>query len=414
VESVKILCVFGEHNYGDPNRGLGYEYANFIPALRRLGHEATFFNSIARAPYRDFADLNGRLVTRVIAEKPDVVFFVLLSYEIWLETIDLLRKQSAALLIHWGTDDSWRYERFSRFVAPHFHAHATTCPAALAKAQKDGISNFVLTQWAANAANLAEPLAAEDCRYAVSFIGSAYGNRRKLISALRDRGIMVECFGHGWEHGPVATVEIPQIIRESVISLNFADSPLIMGDVMPGHSRQIKARVFEVPGAGGFLLTEPADGLEHYFVPGKEVAVYDGVADLSGKIRTYLSCPGERDEVAWAGHRRTRIEHTYDQRLAQLLEAAASLRLARSTGGKPDSEGVIDPDQFGRLQEFHRVGSGLRLLRRFLLSFGRLVWGPKRGPRAARRITYEVSCRLAGAKTYSVRGWPGRLFYHES
>ena len=39
---MRVLCVFGEHNYGDPNRGEGYEYANFVPALRRLGHEVLF------------------------------------------------------------------------------------------------------------------------------------------------------------------------------------------------------------------------------------------------------------------------------------------------------------------------------------------------------------------------------------
>ena len=46
-------------------------------------------------------------------------------------------------------------------------------------------------------------------------------------------------------------VKIPEIMRQSVISLNFSNSR---------QGRQIKARTFEVPGAGGFLMTETAPG----------------------------------------------------------------------------------------------------------------------------------------------------------
>ena len=42
---MKILCVLGEHNYGDPGRGECYEYVNFLPALKSLGHEVVFFES---------------------------------------------------------------------------------------------------------------------------------------------------------------------------------------------------------------------------------------------------------------------------------------------------------------------------------------------------------------------------------
>ena len=118
---MKILCVLGQHNYGDPARGEGYEYTNFLPALRRLGHEVVFFESFSRDHYRDFADLNRQFLEAVQAEAPDVILCVLLSYEIWLETLELIRSGSNAILINWSTDDSWKYEQFSRFIAPPFH-----------------------------------------------------------------------------------------------------------------------------------------------------------------------------------------------------------------------------------------------------------------------------------------------------
>ena len=49
---MRILCVFGRHNYGDPARGEGVEYTHFLPALRTLGHEVEFFESFSRRRMR--------------------------------------------------------------------------------------------------------------------------------------------------------------------------------------------------------------------------------------------------------------------------------------------------------------------------------------------------------------------------
>ena len=182
---MKILCVFGQHNYGDRSRGTGYEYTNFIPALRGLGHEIAFFECWDKTAYRDFTELNHRFLEVVETERPDVVFCVLMNYEIWLETLELARRGSQAAFIHWSTDDSWRYEQFSRFIAPAFDLYATTYHSALEKAKRDGYENFELTQWAANSDAMNEPMPADQCRYRVSFIGTAYGNRIRWIEKLR-------------------------------------------------------------------------------------------------------------------------------------------------------------------------------------------------------------------------------------
>jgi len=267
---MKILCVFGRHAYGKPSRGEGYEHANFLPALRALGHQVELFDSFDRTAYADFAELNLRLVDRVVAFRPDVVFCVLMHYEVWFETLDLIRARTPALIIHWGTDDSWKFHQFSRFVAPHVDVHVTTDAAAAVAAVRLGLTNVVGSQWAASSARLAEPIAAAECSYDVSFVGAAYGNRRSLISALARRGVAVACFGHGWQHGAVTSSDVDRIYRNSRLSLNFADSGLQLSGGRIMRSRQIKARTFEVPGAGGMLLTEGADRLDSYLRPDEE------------------------------------------------------------------------------------------------------------------------------------------------
>lgn len=406
---MKILCVLGEHNYGNPARGEGYEYVNFLPALRNLGHQVVFFESFNRNAYRDFADLNRKFLEKVQTEKPDIILCVLLGYEIWLETLQLAREGSNAVIINWSTDDSWKYEQFSKFIAPAFHLYATTCPEAIAKSKRDGYDNFVLTQWAANSVALAEPLPAAQCRYQVSFIGTAYGNRPKWISALGEYGIKVECFGHGWENGSVPAEEIPRIMRNSIISLNFGDSGIVMRGIIPERSRQIKARVFEVPGAGGLLLTEHAEGLDMFYRVGDEIAVFKGIPDLAEKIRYLLGHPDERNHIAMAGHLRTRNEHTYEARFSNLFEFAVHQRKQHFEG-----QPKIDFERYKGIERKYRIGAPLKTFKRLLQLPCMMIWGKTRGPRAARRFLFELSWRLAGKMTYSVSGWPGRLFYKES
>jgi spore maturation protein CgeB len=405
---MKILCVLGEYNYGDESRGNGYEYVNFLPALRRLGHEVIFFESFNKKTYKDFAELNRYFLETVQKENPDVILTVLLGYELWSETLNLVRLGSKAILINWSTDDSWKYEQFSRFIAKPFHIYATTYPDAVIKSELDGHSNFVLTQWAANSESLSVPVPAKDCRHQVSFVGSAYGNRPKWVAALKERGINVECFGHGWGKGSVTTEEMQRIIRESVIALNFGDSGWVLKGLIPTRSRQIKARIFEVPGAGGFLFTEKAENLESFYIQNKEIIVFDGIDDLALKIRYYIEHPDERDQIAIAGNNRTRLEHTYDARFKIILGMALSL-----ISDTPNSCN-IDFNQFAEIEKMYKPTIILKLTRSLLLAPCVLLWGKKRGPRSARRILFELSWRIVGKKTYSVTGWPGRLFYKES
>lgn len=395
---MKVLCVFGKHQYGDPARGLGTEYAAFLPTLERLGHVAVHFESWDRSRYADFAQLNGALLQAVERERPDVLLSVQTDVELWLETLALISGRGDVATVSWTTDDSWKYEQVPRFIGPWYHGIATTYPAAAAKYRRDGILNVHLTQWAANAELLREPLPAAQCQYPVSFVGAAHGNRIRRVERLRAAGIDVACFGHGWPAGPVPAAAVPDIMRRSVISLNFANA---RGD------NQVKARTFEVPGAGGFLLSESAPGIETFYLPGREIALFHDDGELRRAIRRFLAAPEERDAIARAGFERTRREHTYDTRLDRLLAFALSARTAWLQARPPAGIAAVPFERHGRE---HRMTPGLAALRALLLAGCCSVWGRRRGPRAARRLVFEFSWRFLGARTFTARGLPGRLF----
>jgi spore maturation protein CgeB len=406
---LKILCVFGRHAYGDPARGEGYEHANFLPAFAALGHQVELFDSFDRGRYRDFADLNLRLIEHVQAFQPDVIFCVLMGYEVWLETLDLIRSRTPAAVVNWGTDDSWKFRQFTRYLTEHVDLHVTTHARALAEAEKLGINNIVVSQWAAATPRLAEPLPSQACTYDVSFVGAAYGNRRTQVKEMARRGIDVTCFGHGWERGPVASHIVDRIYRSSRVSLNFADSGLQLSGIGLARSRQVKARTFEVPGAGGFLLSEESDSLAEYFRVGAEMITYRDDDELAEKIRYFLNHSDERDAIARAGHQRVRREHLYEARFAPILERAPEI-----AGERRKQPWALNSDLLLTLVERHRGGITLRRVLDVLRATGgdlahrRLFW------RALRRLAYEISWRTCGDQTFRAAGLPGRFFYRES
>ena len=404
---MKILCVLSRYAYGKPERGENYDYVHFVAAFERMGHEVDFFDSGDRSLYVDFADLNVALIEKVASGRPDLIFCVLMHYEIWLETLDLIRTKSSVVVVNWGTDDSWKFNQASRFFAEHVDLHVTTDRTAAEAAPSRALDNVFLSQWAASSATLAEPCPSQSCRYDVSFVGSMYGYRADWIAALRVSGIAVSCFGHGTDKGVVDAAEIPRIYRTSRISLNFSGSGQNPGDM--GHERQIKARTFEVPGAGGFLLTEVAPGLERYFAIGHEIATFDSPSELLKNVRYYLDHSGERDAIARAGHARVSIEHTYEQRISEILQKLQPLRAKRRT-----QPWALSVEALAGSVELHRRKGLTGWLRPLLTGTFSLAFGKVRGSRAARRFAYELSWRLCGATTYRARGLPGRLFYTES
>lgn len=402
---MKILCALGKYQYGDPARGLSTEYAAFMPALKNLGHDVVHFELWDRRKYSDYAELNHLILKAVDRECPEVLLSVQLQYEIFIETLEAIRRRGNVATICWTTDDSWKYREVSRFIGKYYHAMTTTYPEVVSKYQRDGIYHILSTQWAARSDQLLPPLLSHQCRYPVSFIGEAHGNRKQRVQLLQKQGVPVSCFGYGWPHGPVSADDVPTIMRNSVISLNFANSR--------GRQNQIKARSFEVPGAGGFLLTEPAQDLEKWYNPDQEIAVFQNDKDLVKKIKYYLSHPDIRDRIAAAGFERTCSDHTYEKRLKLVLSYALHAKAAymQNPGDQPPMPEI----RRGAVYNANRPDSlkmeRLSCLIREVLVWGcSWIWGHGRGLRAARRIVFELSWRLTGEKAFSRSGWPARIF----
>ncbi len=81
----------------------------------------------------------------------------------------------------------------------------------------------------------------------------------------------------------------------------------------------VNQRVFDVPAAGAFVLTDRRDQMDELFEPDKELVSYGDLDEIPELVRHYLDHPAERQRVVEAGRRRVLACHTWDARLRTLL-----------------------------------------------------------------------------------------------
>jgi hypothetical protein len=160
----------------------------------------------------------------------------------------------------------------------------------------------------------------------VSFVGS-------LSPAHRTRILLLEhlCFNlgiHVWGSG------VDGLPQDSSIRSRYAGTAWGMDMYQLLHASKMtmnhhigiagsyanNMRLFEATGVGALLVTDWKVNLHEMFEPGKEVVAYRSAEECVELIRYYLEHGDEREAIASAGQRRTLREHTYYQRMQELVD----------------------------------------------------------------------------------------------
>ncbi len=346
---LKILYVALRYDYGIEERGYSYEHINFYDTLTNLPDiELVYFPFDVHLRNLGRSGMNDLLLKSIAEHEPTLCFFVLFTDEIKIDTLDRIKAGGTCQTLNWFCDDHWRFDGFSKYYAPHLDWVLTTDRYAVDKYKALGITNVIPTQWGYNHFRYSPQISTE--KYGVSFVGKAHSSRKKTISRLNDAGITVTCWGQNWESGRISFQKMMEVYTNSEINLNFTESSMSPGlipflkvfltrranstyrinsfrelkahlNVLRSGARpQIKGRNFEIPGTGGFLMTEYAEGLEEYFIPEKEISVFYDGDDLIDKVRYYSSHASERESVRQAGHSRAQRDHTFAQRFSDIFK----------------------------------------------------------------------------------------------
>ncbi len=332
---MKVLCACLKYDYGIEKRGVSLEKQSILPSFEKCGVEVVYFWLEEHGFPSNLNQLQIQLI--IAAEKcsPDLIFFMLMKNEIRLETIDKLNLKYKT--VNWFSDDQWRFNIYSKFVAKHFSYVLTVDKFSIPKYHKYGVNNVNLVQWAPVSVD-ADYCEAPDYLYDVSFVGSKNPTREWIIKKLRKDGINVVCFGSGWKNGRVSFNEMRDIFQHSKINLNLSNSvpkdisyygyvfKLIIvsmfclnrnkikaslksvKQLFSGAKRveQLKARMFEIPGFCGFMLSQYSLALDDYYNIGSEVAIFSNIDELEIQIKYYLCESETREKLRRASYFRTK------------------------------------------------------------------------------------------------------------
>jgi spore maturation protein CgeB len=104
--------------------------------------------------------------------------------------------------------------------------------------------------------------------------------------------------------------EMPLVFKSSAINLNIT---------LRSIQRGIPLRSMDILGCEGFLLTNYQEDYLRFFSPGEEFVYYQSRQDLMDKIKYYLEHEDDRKEIARKGYAKVHSEHTYEQRIDEML-----------------------------------------------------------------------------------------------
>lgn len=160
----------------------------------------------------------------------------------------------------------------------------------------------------------------------ITFVGARYPGRERVITQLYDAGIPVKVYGKQWSRHWWDIARTRNFKNSGVPAGRDLNRSYAYG-IMAGSSATLNIhgdqdgftmRTFEASGVGGLQIVDRPE-VSRYYDVGTEVLVYESPAELIELCQRVLTDTRWADTVRDAGQRRTRAEHTFDQRV-QLLE----------------------------------------------------------------------------------------------
>jgi len=137
-----------------------------------------------------------------------------------------------------------------------------------------------------------------------------------------DRGLAwVQRAGQYFNIKPLARLRKPRLQLEDEARI-YASSRVSI-NVHEEYQRRFggdcNERTFKIPFCGGFEVVDDVACLSRYFQRGTELAVATTPGEWVSMVEHYLRHPEERSAIIEAGRQRVARDHTYHNRVAQLL-----------------------------------------------------------------------------------------------
>ncbi len=304
------------------------------PRALRMTRQVTFARALdamaAAIPILnvDYLLRNGRLIRDARQFRPEVVVLVGGNTVILPGTQAALKRAHGATLVYACSDSPYVFaRRIERIAAPLYDLVVANDLHHAAEWKELGARRAEVLPLSAVDPEFHHPYdltPVERARFGcdVGFVGtlvpeSLYGERIAALEALRDFDLAIwsvhevpASLRHA-ARGPALGEEMMRAVSGSRIVVNPHGDFMRYGGNM---------RLFEVCGAGRLQICDDRPGVHEWFQVGTHLVAYRDPGELRERVAHYLSHPDERERIATAGQAHVYAHHTYDLRMARLIE----------------------------------------------------------------------------------------------
>ena len=154
--------------------------------------------------------------------------------------------------------------------------------------------------------------------------GNMYPSRVRLLNRVIAKGIPLRLYGSGFPRwvGETAAraMHTGRVITREEKARVFRSAAGVLNTMNLAEVSGVNARLFEAAGCGAAVLTEFRPTVPELFAVGKEVLVFHDFDDLVEQATRLLNERGLTGQLGDAAARRAHRDHTYDLRVATILE----------------------------------------------------------------------------------------------
>ena len=277
--------------------------------VRRCEERLRGLNSIVRRP------LAARLGA-LLARPADLV---LVFKGAWLDpaAIAELRRRTRARWANWFPDDPHELAVSVR-LAPAYDWFFTHDSSSLDRHRTAGARAYYLA-FGCDPSYVRPLDGGRRWHAALVFVGSRDPVRERVVRELADLGLAV--WGPGWPNGPVYGDDFVRALAGGAVGLNVHQQFGDGGDPAR-YGTGANMRVFELAAVGTPQLSDAKGDIARHFSPGREIVLYESVAELRDRARELLADEGLRRALAAAARERALREHTWTHRMRELLSVA--------------------------------------------------------------------------------------------
>ena len=303
-------------------------------ALHQLGHEVILFNHERgglrdrireKVHFKQFLAYKNRLLLDLVnAEKPDV-FFTLYGKTHDTRILSQLRQRGIPLLCWWLNDP---FDLGPQHIPVKEYDHLFTNSSGTHATYRQAGARNVHYLPVGIDPEVHCPLPATEKKYDIVFAGDWHVLREQvMLEVIRHHNVAL--MGPWRRQIPKNSPLLPHFIQQGYftpaeMARAFNEARIVL-NLHTWYGRWdygVNPRLFEASGCRAFQLSDWKEEVPSLYVPDQEIALYRRTEELPERLTHWLARPVQREQIAEAALARTLRDHTYAQRMQELLRVS--------------------------------------------------------------------------------------------